>query len=547
MKAKLVVLYRGVRRVLQEMGLWASVALVLAFAVVLMVIVTWVLTLTVAAARVPTEVLKVALTIVAGFGGIVALVVAYRRQRDSEHTKFNALFDAAAQQLGGDNPALRIAGIYSMVAAADSTTDVTQRQQCINVLCAYLGSSFSEGAAGGDVGSHEAPGAEAVGNVDGSSGVATPLDRADRQMSRLIVRVLAQHLVPGVTNSWSRHHFDFSDAYLVDADFSGCVFESTVWFPRAVFSGEHTIFANTVFHGRTRFDGCRFLAGTTNFRHAEFTCPVVIFKGAVFAGGDTSSVTFVGAKFNNARQDRDPMVANFSDVTFASAVSFAEMTTSSVGMVFDGSRFRGAYTFFSNATFDSLASFRGVEFAGSTDFREAKFRGDRAHFGNARFIGSSAFFTDAEFSATSLSFENAEFRRPMTSFQGATFTSDRTSFNARFGGAYTNFAGARFTGTGQVAFGSERVEMEWKSGEPAVFDGGSLSFDGVTFDNRSTSFRGTKFDLQWVSILKPQRWNNVHFDWDDDERAPAWVMPKQWPPPLAADEHAADRDGGSTD
>jgi hypothetical protein len=47
----------------------------------------------------PIEVLSTALTVVAGVGGAVALVVAYRRQRDLEQERFVERFGAAAAQL----------------------------------------------------------------------------------------------------------------------------------------------------------------------------------------------------------------------------------------------------------------------------------------------------------------------------------------------------------------------------------------------------------------------------------------------------------------
>jgi hypothetical protein len=80
---------------------------------------------------------------VAGAGALVALVVAYRRQKvaeaDSAHDRnrvFNERFTAIAAQLGDDQPAVRLAGVHAMAGLADDWD--ANRQTCIDVLCAYL-------------------------------------------------------------------------------------------------------------------------------------------------------------------------------------------------------------------------------------------------------------------------------------------------------------------------------------------------------------------------------------------------------------------------
>jgi len=86
----------------------------------------------------PIEVTKLALTLVAGIGGAVALVVAYRRQRDLEQGRFVERFGAAAAQLGDSDVAVRIAGVYAMAGVADESPNFGRRQQCIDVLSGYL-------------------------------------------------------------------------------------------------------------------------------------------------------------------------------------------------------------------------------------------------------------------------------------------------------------------------------------------------------------------------------------------------------------------------
>ena len=70
----------------------------------------------------PIGVGKIALALVAGIGGTVALVVGYRRQRDTEQGRFSQRFGVAATQLGDQDPAVRLAGAYAMAGAADDAT-----------------------------------------------------------------------------------------------------------------------------------------------------------------------------------------------------------------------------------------------------------------------------------------------------------------------------------------------------------------------------------------------------------------------------------------
>jgi hypothetical protein len=89
------------------------------------------------------EVVKVSLGLAAGIGAVVALVVATRRQRVTEveshradQRLFTERFSTAAEQLGHDKPAVRLAGVYAMARLADDWNE--QCQTCIDVLCAYL-------------------------------------------------------------------------------------------------------------------------------------------------------------------------------------------------------------------------------------------------------------------------------------------------------------------------------------------------------------------------------------------------------------------------
>jgi hypothetical protein len=88
-------------------------------------------------------VLQLVFASVAGAGALVALIVAYRRQKiteaDSVHDRtrvFNERFTAITAQFGDPQPAVRLAGVHAMAGLADDWQ--ANRQTCIDVLCAYL-------------------------------------------------------------------------------------------------------------------------------------------------------------------------------------------------------------------------------------------------------------------------------------------------------------------------------------------------------------------------------------------------------------------------
>jgi hypothetical protein len=88
-------------------------------------------------------ILQLVFASVAGAGALVALIVAYRRQKiaeaDSAHDRdrvLNERFIAIAAQLGDTQPAVRLAGVHAMAGLASDWQD--HRQTCVDVLCAYL-------------------------------------------------------------------------------------------------------------------------------------------------------------------------------------------------------------------------------------------------------------------------------------------------------------------------------------------------------------------------------------------------------------------------
>ncbi|MFH9821118.1 hypothetical protein [Streptomyces sp. NPDC017230] len=91
------------------------------------------------------DLVKLSFGVVAGAGALVALVVAYRRQRVDEagaHREATRLhterFSQAVDKLGSESPAVRLGGVHALAGLADDAPDDSLRQTCIDVLCAYL-------------------------------------------------------------------------------------------------------------------------------------------------------------------------------------------------------------------------------------------------------------------------------------------------------------------------------------------------------------------------------------------------------------------------
>ncbi|WP_371524992.1 hypothetical protein OG302_01720 [Streptomyces sp. NBC_01283] len=88
------------------------------------------------------DLVKLAFGVVAGAGALVALVVAYRRQRVDEdgalreatrlHTE---RFTTAVSQIGDESAAVRLGGVHALAGLADDAPTGLLRQTCVDVPC----------------------------------------------------------------------------------------------------------------------------------------------------------------------------------------------------------------------------------------------------------------------------------------------------------------------------------------------------------------------------------------------------------------------------
>ncbi|MDL2082160.1 pentapeptide repeat-containing protein [Streptomyces sp. GXMU-J15] len=189
------------------------------------------------------DLVKLAFGVVAGAGALVALVVAYRRQRVDEDAALRDTtrlhterFTTAVSQLGDDSPAVRLGGVHALAGLADDAPTRELRQTCIDVLCAYLRLPYT---------------AEA--DLPAGDEEARHAFLALREVRHTVIRLIRDHLRLPRTHhrSWQGHDFDFTGVVFDGGDLS-----------EAVFSG-----------GMVGFSGAVFSGGTVDFRGATGAVP----------------------------------------------------------------------------------------------------------------------------------------------------------------------------------------------------------------------------------------------------------------------------------
>ncbi|MFI1279364.1 hypothetical protein ACH4U5_01095 [Streptomyces sp. NPDC020858] len=114
----------------------------------------------------------------------------------------NERFATAAELLGHEEPACRLAGIHAMAGLADDWAERERRQTCIDVLCAYLRLPYPAEPA------ESAPLEERLAR------------QATREVRHTVIRVVRDHLhsrISGSAASWEGCDLDFTGVIFDDA------------------------------------------------------------------------------------------------------------------------------------------------------------------------------------------------------------------------------------------------------------------------------------------------------------------------------------------
>ncbi|MFD8440411.1 pentapeptide repeat-containing protein [Streptomyces microflavus] len=306
------------------------------------------------------DVIKTTVTVLTLIGAVLAALYAYRKQLLDEGTSHRAdatqlteRYAKAAEQLGHEQAAVRLAGVYAMARLADDWPE--QRQVCVDVLCAYLRMPYETDPADAEY------------------------RHGEREVRLTIIRTIRNHLQdPTTGTTWCGLDLDFTGATFDGGSFSGATFSgSEVSFSGATFSGDQVSFGGATFSGSVvDFSGATFSGRRLSFSGATFSGGHVSFHAATFSGG---RVDFSGAEFSGGWVD------------------------------FSGAEFSGGQILFFSAKFsDGYIHFTASIFSGAyIHFTASMFSGSQVDFGGTTFSGGHVSFSSSTYTSGTVSFEDS--------------------------------------------------------------------------------------------------------------------------------------------
>ncbi len=437
------------------------------------------------------DLMKVGLAIVAGLGAAVSLTVSYRKQRGEEGKDYNDRYRAAAEQLGHEKAAVRLAGVHAMARLADDW--VAQRATCLDVLSAYLRMPYV------------AP-SESEPNATGEA-----------EVRWTVIRQIRDHLRDDAFTSWRGYDWDFTGAVFDGEDFSGATFD-----------------------GRIDMTGARFLGQVVKFEKAGFERANLILEQVSFSGGGgidfsgsyfRKSVTMISGTHEEGVLRFD--VADFIGGSFTfrgpmkgGCLSFAGTTIARTFMHFGNSVYEGG-----EVTFRKVKLKRGdIDFYDATfvgtkiNFRQARVRGGTVDLNAAHCVSSEVDFFDCRLDAGSIFLQNASLHGGRVSLDHAGLKGgfvDCSSMDmkgghltlrtSRFEGAAINFSDAKLR-RGEVDFGT------------AIFKGGRAAFARTHFAGANVRFHGAVFSGTDIDFRAVARWDMPPGGIDQDAQGVQWPV-----------------------
>lgn len=257
------------------------------------------------------DVIKLTVTALTLIGAVLAALYAYRKQlldegasHRADATQLAERYAKAAEQLGHEQPAVRLAGVYSMARLADDWPE--QRQVCIDVLCAYLRMPYEINPA--------EPG----------------FKYGEREVRLTVIQSIRDRLEdPTSPTTWCGRDLNFNGATFDGGNFYDANFSGLIDFRNTEFLDGAVSFANSDFsRGVVTFGGAEFSGGAVFFVHAKFSGAVTTFLRAKFSG---SEVEFNNAVFACSEG------TYFSHAQFSGGkIDFSDVSVSRGGTHFDG-------------------------------------------------------------------------------------------------------------------------------------------------------------------------------------------------------------------
>ncbi|WP_228801608.1 hypothetical protein [Nocardia puris] len=291
------------------------------------------------------DLVRSAVPIAALAAGVFAAVYAYRKQRvdeaashraDAEH--LSSRYQGAAEQLGDDKAAVRLAGVYALARLADDWPE--QRQTCIDVLCAYYRMHVDTDA----------------------------LTSSEQQVRETILSSILERLGHQSAPSWRGYSFDLRRSYFnTELRFTAGIGDTFIDATGAIFDGCELILSVPALDdlGVLALDKAIFKNDAKVEISGWLRTGVISFKDAQLL---ESRFDFTGVVIDGGRID-------FYETQFVTASAF-----------FSGAHFHAGETRFDRAIF------RG----GEVFFDYAQFRPGVVSFGYASFEGTAFTFEDSE-------------------------------------------------------------------------------------------------------------------------------------------------------
>ncbi|MFC4020218.1 pentapeptide repeat-containing protein [Micromonospora sp. GCM10011542] len=281
-------------------------------------------------------------------------------EHDAAERRLTELYTRAVELLGNDGAAVRLGGVHALERLGQDNP--AQRPTIVAVLCAYL--------------RMPAP-------VD---------DPRETEVRRTAQRVLTLHLRADDPTHWPQARLDLTGALLVDFDAAGCTLVDAD-FTGAVFTGV-TSFAGATARGRLAL-GASFADAVLDDLTGDAE---IVLDGATFTGRVSFDRAEIGGELLCRRAVFDGRTsfhratfhqpASFDATRFGDTTTFGEATFLG-GLSMERTEFTG-YAGFRAARFADLTQFRWTVFGGEAWFEQARFEGP-ANFGRARFHGAASF------------------------------------------------------------------------------------------------------------------------------------------------------------
>lgn len=397
-----------------------------------------------------------AFAIIAGLGGVVFLVIGYRRQRTTEGNAerdttrlFTERFTAASEQLGHAEPPVKLAAVHALGHLADDAPTDGLRQMVIDVLCAYLRMPYQP-----------APGplpSDATEEQHNAHQERQLAYESFREVRHTIIDVMMDRLRQDPR--WQVRDYNFNRVIFDGGDFTKAKFH----------------------HGEVSFRGARFVAGQVLFESARlFT---VDFTGAEFSGGQ---VSFHGA--------------------LLSSCTFEKVRFSGARVMFDRAEILG-WTVFESAQFESgNITFFGANIASGVDFRNARIGGSVIAIHSA-LVSSGMEFDNAWFIGPGgISFCHTTFKGPV-SFEGALLNGGKILFDEIiWEGRWLSFNQAGLDQT-TLSFNKARLES------------GRVDFSGMKFVHPQNSHRLFPAGLR-IAASSGNAQVQLPAEWEQSARSP---------------------------